>query len=615
MKINYLLIFLCFFFLILAGASFSQQKIVISPEEICSGELTTIEIKIFPDREIKERGEIRIYKLFKIFHGFIKTNYKNIYVNRSDLASGGGIEKRVTIGTNSVFSVLEIKLTGKSLPEDGFVSVVLGDEENKVYADIKNQKLRLPVGFVYQKDGEENMHLFPVEFRILSGKPSDIIIVGPSFGEVNESLEIIICALDKRKNVGESYARNLEISVFSCEGMNYAGYQKEFKMNPLKEEGTLQRNVYRIFFSDPGIYYIMAEDKADKIKNISNPIKISETKSPRKIYWGDIHLHTLRSDGKGEAEDCYQDGYAKGMDFIAITDHSFGMCDRGELSSDRFSQVVEDAERFNRPGHYVVIPAGEVHWLPETHLNLYFSGSEIKSFLADVDCFFENFDWTEFKKKYNKFPLAFTHHSLWRANIDNIDDERMRLIEIYSMYRSMEVRSDEGIPERFRRSEKVKNQNYKKFSVREALNEGKILGIIASSDSHSGKAGEFALAAVWSPELTREGILNALYNRSCYGTTGNRTIIEFTLNGKPMGSIIPRDKTEKLDFDVFVAGDGLINRIDIIGNGKTVHSVDGKMTRIVSFQWKDEIPEFPAYYFLRVVLEKGMAWSSPVWLR
>ena len=46
------------------------------------------------------------------------------------------------------------------------------------------------------------------------------------------------------------------------------------------------------------------------------------------------------------------------------------------------------------------------------------------------------------------------------------------------------------------------------------------------------------LVAVYAPELTREAIWDALWHRRCYATTGKRIILEFSVDGEPMGSLI-----------------------------------------------------------------------------
>ena len=44
--------------------------------------------------------------------------------------------------------------------------------------------------------------------------------------------------------------------------------------------------------------------------------------------------------------------------------------------------------------------------------------------------------------------------------------------------------------------------------------------------------------AIWSLELTRQSLFDAAKVRRCYGTTGARIVVRFSIDWKPMGSKI-----------------------------------------------------------------------------
>ena len=66
---------------------------------------------------------------------------------------------------------------------------------------------------------------------------------------------------------------------------------------------------------------------------------------------------------------------------------------------------------------------------------------------------------------------------------------------------------------------------------------GQRMGTIASSDNHCARPGRegFGVLAVYAPALTREAVFDAIHRRRTYGTTGSRIVLDFTLNGTPMG--------------------------------------------------------------------------------
>ena len=70
------------------------------------------------------------------------------------------------------------------------------------------------------------------------------------------------------------------------------------------------------------------------------------------------------------------------------------------------------------------------------------------------------------------------------------------------------------------------------------LAQGKIAGVIGSTDHHSAHPGSYGhgRAGVWATELTRDGIWEALKARRTYALTGDRIALAYTLNGRPMGT-------------------------------------------------------------------------------
>jgi hypothetical protein len=188
-------------------------------------------------------------------------------------------------------------------------------------------------------------------------------------------------------------------------------------------------------------------------------------------------------------------------------------------------------------------------------------------------------------------------------------------------------------------------------SVQSALNQGHRLGIIASSDSHDGHPGysdwlrirrgyHGGLVAVCARELTREAIFEALWNRHCYGTTGERIILDFSINGHSMGEEIRgNEHLRARRISVRVSGTAPIERIDVVRNGLEAYSYAGESSESVlistrkgnqnyyeEFNWVDEeefdnvclVPKDSEpfiYYYIRVTQANDeMAWSSPIWV-
>lgn len=83
----------------------------------------------------------------------------------------------------------------------------------------------------------------------------------------------------------------------------------------------------------------------------------------------------------------------------------------------------------------------------------------------------------------------------------------------------------------------------------DALDRGLQIGVVAGSDEHRGRpgasrpgAGEFGvkggLTCVWANERSRKGVLEALWRRKCFATSGQRTIVRVAAGAASMGDVI-----------------------------------------------------------------------------
>ena len=115
----------------------------------------------------------------------------------------------------------------------------------------------------------------------------------------------------------------------------------------------------------------------------------------------------------------------------------------------------------------------------------------------------------------------------------------------------------------------------------------------------------------------REGVVEALKNRRCFGTTGDKIFVDLTVNGAwgcddaPIGR-----RAQEISFEVEAVQP--IKKIEILRNSKVIKVIEPKGN---PFDYKgdfsDESSDFQevTYYYLRVTQDNNhIAWSSPVWL-
>ncbi len=181
-------------------------------------------------------------------------------------------------------------------------------------------------------------------------------------------------------------------------------------------------------------------------------------------------------------------------------------------------------------------------------------------------------------------------------------------------------------------------------AAQDALARGCRVGFAGGTDNHRGHPGsrldhmggidpeELACGgwtAVWAPELTREAIFAALYERRCYATTSARILVDFRLNDRPMGSEFTRPADGRVRVLARVIGSAPLATVEIVRNNALAYRYDARGAQAAAFTWEDQLdgmngnrlpgevtlPDGATYYYLRVRQEDGeRAWASPVWL-
>ena len=379
----------------------------------------------------------------------------------------------------------------------------------------------------------------------------------------------------------------------------------------------------------------------------SNPSLVLEPPLENRIFWGDLHGHANLCDGGvRSAEEYFAWGKeVMALDFCALTPHDFGFA----LSAPeaRWEDLQATTNRFNAPGSFATFVAWEASHIglpsgqPVGHKNLIFKGdrapffngssygthrvrvdygsyAELRDLLQDLNC------------------LVIPHHPLnpvlpggLGTNWNEFWPERERIVEIYSLWGNSEGMDTPG-----RTAAAVEGT-----SVLAALMRGYRLGFVAGSDTHDGRpanpqepwsaATSAGLTAVLAPRLTREAVYEALWQRSCYGTTGARIILYTHVGGLPMGKTQNLSQSDPLirerEIRVRAIGTGEIESAEVIRNGQVVHTFAGDGMDEVEAAWVDSTP-LPmialadaagrrfAFYYVRVRQRDGhRAWGSPVW--
>ncbi len=395
------------------------------------------------------------------------------------------------------------------------------------------------------------------------------------------------------------------------------------------------RNVSRHWFKLDGVRdNLMLTDFVSALVPLTQKEKPVEIAGHRLLF-GDIHTHSGHGRkgpgsgcGSGAIEENFQ--YARdvaNLDFYALSEHDVDIWD-----DDGWALRREATDRFNAPNRFVTLPAFEWTSSLHGHRNVYYLRSDMPFFTARKG----GDQWTpqndtprDLWRKLRELqadaitvphhPTAVTHPFNW----DYFDPEFDRLVEIYSSWGNSEYAHN---PHLGRGADR-----WKDLYVQNALARGYRFGLIASSDGHDGNPG-FAQGlpkhphlyhdlgsgrvAVLARDFTREGVFEALHDRRCYATTGERIILDFRLNGLLMGSEIETDDDHLMrKIEVRAVGTCPLRDIVVVkNNADTLYHRCSRDREAITCNDDAFIKKTDCYY-VRVTQQDGeIAWSSPIWV-
>ncbi len=305
----------------------------------------------------------------------------------------------------------------------------------------------------------------------------------------------------------------------------------------------------------PGVYRFGIEAEDGSFSGEVNPVLVAAEPRPR-IFWGDTHGHSGFAEGIGTPERFMR--WARDdarLDFVTHSEHDIWLDDA------EWEVLREHVQRFTQPGRFIAYLGYEwsVANTSGGHHNVLFRTPEGRDrvpaqFYPTLSRLYQGLRAGTATRDVVVIPHAHQAGD-YRLN----DPELEPLIEIMSQHGTFE------------------------WFGRMYLQQGHQVGFTAASDNHLSQPGYSAplggslsqrggLGAVLADAKTTDGIFDGMKALRAYATTGDRMILDFTVNGATMGKRIPFSKTRTIDGTV--AGTAPIDRVDVIKNGAVIFSKD-----------------------------------------
>ncbi len=451
-----------------------------------------------------------------------------------------------------------------------------------------------------------------LSISVRSLRASRLSMVAPARASKQRPISVRVSAHDIYSNVSQGYTGRVSFaSTNFCDAVPDSYEFSESDRGVKWFEG--------ICFSSSGHQTLSVHDNESHAQ--ANVLQVEKTsRADHLLLWGDLHGHSLLSDGRGTPEDYYR--FARevaGLDVCALTDHDILL---GDAAWTRSKRATND---FYQPGSFVTLQGYEWSGLCDRggDHNVYFLDADPPLYRCISFCDIRN------QHAYHGPTVPVDHiMELFHVLLRNHEEQSVLVIPHYGgrpaqevwhhpkLQRLIEVFSDHG--------------RYGNWAMG-FYSRGYSLGCLGSSDSHIGrpgcsylpmtdaagvgrKAGK-GLVGIYAKERTREAVFDALYQRRVYATSGARIVLRFTANGHEMGCKCTSDGPVRLAVEVTGTHD--IAAVRILKDFELIRKVK-PATPVCRLDWTDsdfEHSGLASYIAVVSQVDGETAVSSPIWVR
>lgn len=366
-------------------------------------------------------------------------------------------------------------------------------------------------------------------FPVVAGPPAGLICLLPSQAVVDEPVAVFVKGEDPWGNPTPAPA-DVELAWEGDAHVTVA-------------DGQLTGH-------SPGSGWLIA--RAGPLRCRSNPVTFHQQAPALQRHWGDIHAQTAGTVGTGTEEEYFRFGrdWAR-LDFMSHQGNDF------QIDDDYWRHLNETVARFQQDGQFVVFPGYE--WSANTPAG----GDRNVFYRREGLLIFRSSHWQIPHVPEDALSPAHPADELFRRVRAEVAAEDVLLAaHVGGRYADIRGYFDEEIGPLV---EVLSCWGVFEWMLWDAFEKGYTVGVMCNSDGHKGRpgaegpgAGEFGirggLTCVLAPELSRDALFAALKARRCYGTSGARMDLQFTIDGQPMGSVLDVGQTAQARAAVRGAG-------------------------------------------------------------
>lgn len=391
-------------------------------------------------------------------------------------------------------------------------------------------------------------------FRIVPGPVERLrAVVVQADAVVGQPVTLIVCGEDCW---GNATALTATPQVAADDG------NIELTVTPIEVETVRPASHFEVTFSEAGDYQLRI--LAGELSTGTSRVRVSDSQPEQLLLWGDLHSGQSNP-GCGSAS--LAKTYAFGRDVSGLQFMTHQANDHYVTLED-WQHTREVTNQFAGTDDFVPILGCEWSALTKDggDRNVFYFDDEPE--LRRSDRFFreDKPDPTpdartapEFHEAFRDLNVLVNIHVGGRmTNLDWYDQRIERLCETHSTHGTVE------------------------WFFMDALARGYRVGLTAGTDGVMGRPGadhpgrrlirnlRNGLTAVYATELTKESLWEALQQRRCYATTGERIRLWFEVDGQPLGSELQTADSPTVRFRV--DGTMPIERVDLFRGVEVIHS-------------------------------------------